>query len=579
VCEDCYEATGSTDPQFSQSRSLPSNQTGEPAVDLGSKNFNWSLPLVSLPGRAGLDLGLTLSYNSLVWVKQGNSYQFNADGSYPSPGFQLGFPRIQKPFNNGGAYMMVTPSGGRVALAWKGSTTYEATDGSYAQLKLLSGGWARVTTTDGTQYTFEPTSNGEKRCREVRDRNGNFISVYYDWAGRVGSAVDTLGRQVNFVYNGNGQLYRLTQDRSGSGHTDVLAQFEYSDFYMQPLFVNAAGSFVWPNGPHDTYVSMLSRVWLPDGETYHFEYTLYGQVWKITRQAPDGHVLGYQWYDQPSSPQTAHITQTECPRFTVRRDYAEYGVMQQNAEVSTFYATDVAGTVTQVTYPDGTVYKEFFDSGATEAWRKGLTIGSEVWSGGVPRKWTNISWTQTAGAGNPRVTQTVVEDAEGSRRKTTIEYNQGYSLPTHVREYGKVGGQEVELRLTTTTYNLDAAYLDRRIIGLPSEQSVTDSQTGRVVSKETYFYDWGDPHFSAQAPSVQYSDPALLVGRGNLAAVYHYNCPETGPATCQDAGAGRRHVGRPRRPVLAGLPEGRVGQRDAQVGARGRPRPVHRHLH
>ncbi len=38
-------------------------------MDLGSRNFNWSLPLLSLRGRAGLDLHLALTYNSLVWTK------------------------------------------------------------------------------------------------------------------------------------------------------------------------------------------------------------------------------------------------------------------------------------------------------------------------------------------------------------------------------------------------------------------------------------------------------------------------------------------------------------------------------
>src|SRR5215207_9994446 len=67
ICTDCYEPTGTTDPQFSTARDLPRNETGEPGEDLGSKNFNWSAPLVSLPGRAGHDLGLTLFFNSLVW--------------------------------------------------------------------------------------------------------------------------------------------------------------------------------------------------------------------------------------------------------------------------------------------------------------------------------------------------------------------------------------------------------------------------------------------------------------------------------------------------------------------------------
>jgi hypothetical protein len=47
------------------------NRVGESGEDLLSGNFNWSAPLIGLPGRAGMDFGLSLSYNSLVWLKVG----------------------------------------------------------------------------------------------------------------------------------------------------------------------------------------------------------------------------------------------------------------------------------------------------------------------------------------------------------------------------------------------------------------------------------------------------------------------------------------------------------------------------
>src|SRR5215203_5696157 len=85
---------GGSDPDFSTARIRPTNDTGEPGVDLGSRNFNWGLPLVSLPGRAGLDLNLGLYYNSLVWTKEGSAIRFNSDRGFPGPGpgFTLGLP-------------------------------------------------------------------------------------------------------------------------------------------------------------------------------------------------------------------------------------------------------------------------------------------------------------------------------------------------------------------------------------------------------------------------------------------------------------------------------------------------------
>ena len=66
------------DPNYSTPRTRPPNRTGEPGITLGSRNFNWSMPLVSLSGRSGLDLNLSLTYNSLVWTQENGMIKFNA---------------------------------------------------------------------------------------------------------------------------------------------------------------------------------------------------------------------------------------------------------------------------------------------------------------------------------------------------------------------------------------------------------------------------------------------------------------------------------------------------------------------
>src|SRR5207237_5206968 len=78
-------------------------------------NLYWVVTLLNLKGRAGLDLNLTLSYNSLVWTQENGYIQFNADSGFPAPGFKLGFPNVQQRFLNSDegvwAYMLVTASG------------------------------------------------------------------------------------------------------------------------------------------------------------------------------------------------------------------------------------------------------------------------------------------------------------------------------------------------------------------------------------------------------------------------------------------------------------------------------------
>src|SRR5207249_4116137 len=76
-------------------------------------------------------------------------------------------------------------------------------------------------------------------------------------------------------------------------------------------------------GPQNgSTIHALTKVTLADNSHYDFDYTSWGQVWKIRNYA-DGtndHLLNYRFYNLP---QDASIAQTECPRFTVRKDWAE----------------------------------------------------------------------------------------------------------------------------------------------------------------------------------------------------------------------------------------------------------------
>ena len=540
ICADCDPFSGgggatyypSGDPNFSGPRRRPINETGQPGVDLGSRNFNWSQPLLSLPGRAGLDLDLTLTYNSLVWTKDGSYIKFNADLGTPAPGFRLGLPVLQQRFLNSQtgiyAYMMVTPSGGRVELRQVGtSSIYESQDGSYTQLDVSNANALLVRTTDGTQFTFKPvTVNNEYRCTEIKDRNGNSIVADYNWTnGHLLTLTDTLGRTVTFVYNANSNLQAIRQTWWGGAHD--WATFEYGEVYVAPAF----GGGLLVNGPNNNYVTVLTRVNLHDGSYFTFNYNAaFAQVNRINHYAADTHLLAYTSYNVSSS-----TGQTECPRFTERRDWAENWNNQNEAVTSYSVAAD--GSWGQQTAPDGTVYKELF---ATSGWQAGLTTGTEFWSLGVKKKWTTTAWTQDNTAlsyqQNPRVTETNIYDSEGNRRRVTINYGAyaAYSLPYEVIEYA--GDGATMLRRTYTDYNLNGSYTSRRIIGLVSAIHVVDSATGSYVSKTTFDYDWGGEYLVAtpQTPtrhdSTNYG-AGFVSGRGNLSAVWRWDVTDINNGT------------------------------------------------
>jgi RHS repeat-associated protein len=523
-CADCDPQGGGggggyyppSDPNFSTARIQPRNETGEAGVDLGSRNFNWSIPLLSLPGRAGLDFSLTLSYNSLVWTKDGSYMKFNADLGSPAPGFRLGLPILQQRFLNSQtgiyAYMLITQSGSRVELRQVGSSNiYESQDSSYTQLDVSNPNAPLVRSTDGPQYTFTPVNiNSEYRCREIKDRNGNYISATYNTTnGHLLTITDTLQRLITFVYNGDGNLQAIRQTWATGTHD--WATFNYGQVWVAPAF----GSGLLVNGPNGNYTTVLTQVSLHDGSYFTFQYNApFAQVNRINHYAPDAHLLNYTSYNVSSAG-----GQTDCPRFTERRDWAES--WNNSNEALTSYAVAGDGSWAQQTTPNGTIYKEFF---ATLGWQTGLTTGTEVWSGGVKKKWTTIAWIQdNTGLSyqkNVRPYDTSIYDEAGNRRRTEISYSSfnlpnSTALPTEVKEYAADG--TTLLRRKTITYIDAQPYIDRRVLGLVREVIVYDGNNV-PQSKVWHDYDWFNDDYwvATPQPATQHDASGTAPGRGNL---------------------------------------------------------------
>lgn len=462
----------------------PLNRTGGGAVDLLSGNYSWSLPLVGLPGRAGLNLGLGLSYNSKVWAKDvaSSSIYFNADNGTPAPGFRLGFPTIQQRFYNpqtgGHSYLMITPGGERVELHQEGTTNvYYAADSS--NLRLIEyAGTMLLQPADGSQLTYGSFANGYQ-CTLIRDRNGNVMSVSHYAHGGINTITDTLGRNVVFNYDNNHNVISITQQRGAQTYT--WATFGYTTLPIQHTFTG-----VTVVGPQNgQLINVLSQVGLADGSYYKFDYTGMGQVSKISRYGADDNGLAYTAYDF-----TAETS--DCPRIQARKEWAIDWNNNAEAVVNFAYAPDRSwGTTTS---PDGTLYKEIF---ATTGWQRGLTTGTEIWNGGVKQKYTTTDWAQYQDAlgypHNPRVVGSHIYDEKGNHRRTTVDYypEADFSLPKEIKEYD--ANATSVLRRTYIDYNKNTAYTGQRLIGLTTLKQVFGKNplTGgeEQVSQVTYAYD------------------------------------------------------------------------------------------
>jgi YD repeat-containing protein len=539
----------------------PANQTGGGGENPLSRNYNWGIPLVGLPGRGGLDLGLSLSYNSLVWTKRGSSsISFDDDGGFPSPGFRLGFPVIQPLYYNAEvgkyAFMLITPDGGHTELRQVNtSALYEAADSSH--LLLDTAATMVLRTTDGTQLTFA-WKGSDYQCTEIKDRNGNYLTINYDTSGRIDTVVDTLNRTINFNYDSN-RLSTITQVWEGQSEPHVWASFAYENRTLQSNF---PGLSVTP--ANNSPIQVLRQVTLDDGSRYEFEHTAWGQVWKISNFAAGGQILNFRAYNLPGD----LPPHSDCPRFTERHDWAQNwnrsgpngssglpagaeqevltGVWTVPAAASWTMpdGSNQSGTLAQVTAADGTYNKIYFEgaAGTSTGWKRGLPSLVETYdSGNVRERQSVTAWTQDdTGLSyllNPRVTETNVYDPAGNRARTTITYQtvtvgDGTSckLPQDVTEFQ--ANATTPLRRTHTDYNSTSPYTSRRIIGLVSEQTLyqVDPNTlaETLMSKVGFNYDGSiqgndEP---VHHDNANYSQ-AFTIGRANLSSVKRFDVNNT----------------------------------------------------
>jgi YD repeat-containing protein len=458
----------------------------------------------------------------MVWTHSGPYIYFDEANGSPSPGFRLGFPTIQEKFFNArvgqNAYVLITPDGGHTEMRQVGtSSTYEAADSSYLQL-IDSGSSLLVRATDGTQLSYTYLNN-EWRCGQIKDRNGNYITVTYDWRGQITSVKDTLERVLTFNYDSNSNLLSITQTWTVNGQplNHPWATFGWGSVTMQSGFSGAATV----GAPNNTVIPVVNQVGLADGSRYNFDYNAKGQVTYVHRYTSDNIQRTYTAYDYESPA-------SDCPRISATRVYAVNwtGINGVPSEVMTQYSEPGDGSH-QIVSPDGAVYKEFYGTG----WQKGLTTATEIWSSSVKKKWTTTAWTQdNTGVSyqtNPRPTETNIYDADGNRRRSTVSYASftlpsgvSCNLPGDVSEYN--ADATTLYRRNHTGYLTSSAYLNQHIIGLVETTILYDDANGKLSEKH-YSYDTAG-HLENMPGSVNpvQHDASYNTGfstRGNLTIV------------------------------------------------------------
>jgi RHS repeat-associated protein len=563
--------TAGSQPMQSIDPTAGSASVGGFSYNLDSKNYNFMAPVMGLAGRAGLDLSLALSYNSNVWVRDAasNTVAFNADRGFPAPGWHIGFGAIQIHTNTTGVYsngvtgqssiIYIAPDGTRRDLAQIPNTTkYKTYDSSYivfdaaAQIMYFPNGTQAKYGSDGygnNGYSYDASNYDFQALPiEIKDRNGNFITIKYKTLNCgsnglktvIDYVTDTAGRRVDFNYQNN-RLTSISQPRSGPGWTQPhwYVYIDYDPVTIQTNF--SGGATTDPSTINGTVVYFPTRITYATGVNFRFSYTSYGQINNIEKWVPAitgqgvARKVARTWFDLPND---LYNFQIASPSFSNRYEWAENWNAGNAATYQ--YSYSYYNGVSNHEVIDPTYRK--FQLATTQPIGGGWLQSLSVWAQNAGN-WTKkdeATYTSDSNLSYPsnlRMTEIKKTANAGSGavvKRATISYLllDDMWLPQHKDEF--VNGTTTLYRRTTTSY---FSYPTRYILGLVKQTTVYNGSLAPLAGTVNHYDDsngWQDSygqtvsHFvNASGDGVIQHDDANygvgLIERGNLSRVEQYS--------------------------------------------------------
>lgn len=505
----------------------PGNAVGNPpgtspenGAGAGSGNFQFKAPVLALPGR-GINISLDLTYNSRLWNKAGNQINYDNDKGWPAPGFSLGFGKLLGMTIPTGC-MLVDADGTR--RSYTGSITFyswgtvgvmHTTDGSLIDYTYQTGTngvitYAQAKMPNGTtvNYGAYSQSGGGVFPTFIEDANGNYITITYlnNQGPRIQTVTDTLGRVINFHYDGNNLLTAMTAPGLGGG-TRTLIRLHYHQHTINPGF-----SGLTANVPN-YYPWVIDAVYYPGTNTgYWFNdsdsYSSYGMLAKVVEQRSMGFSASsltdmgsispgvITRKEEYSYPLTPNYSLTDAPTYTqMIETWLRDGINFDSATTAYETHPDDNPRLTITTLPNGTKSKQFAYN-APGQYNDGLVYRDELYvTDGQPLQ-VSVSYWQQGAYGTPRPYRIEKTDERGQVTATEFTYGSVYNQITDVRDYDY--GSTALVRSTRTTYQSNANYTGtcysygcygRHIFNLPLAVEVYASDNVTRVSRVEYQYD------------------------------------------------------------------------------------------
>ena len=253
----------------------PDQQIGSPPgsspdVGAGNGNFQFSAPVVSLSGR-GIDINLSLHYNSKLWNKNGNEMIYDADKGYPAPGWSLGFGKLVYVGKSGGCMLFGADGtrhsytgtvtdygiGGYTSVKFKGHSTDDSFIDYECQYNSISSSNGHLTGTaklpNGTKISYDGDSytNGQQTYpNRITDANGNYIQISYrlQRAPEISYITDTMGRVITFNYDASNRLISVSVPKLNGG-VRTAVRLHYKTITLSPGFATGITTNTATNTP------------------------------------------------------------------------------------------------------------------------------------------------------------------------------------------------------------------------------------------------------------------------------------------------------------------------------------------
>jgi YD repeat-containing protein len=480
----------------------------------GSQSYNYVVPILSLPGRAGMDLNLNLYYNSRVWDIDtvNGTATFNADRDFPSYGFRLDFGFLEYDVNND-QYILTERDGTKHALRNVGG--YNSSDGTYINFNSST---KVITYKNGTTVLYSPFPSDANLSRpiQIKDTNGNYISIVYaaGFDQHIQSITDTLGRVINFHYDGSNRLSYIDQNVAVST-VDPTGVHRYVTFAWGTKYGTGQAWYNFPsftvNAPDNvTPLNVLTGCTYANNTGYRFTYGDWGIINKIENLNNNTSAPVTRSYVSYNYPLASAGAQTDAPAYTTETMSPDG--LDTNTSVWTYTASKAGtGVVTsmQVVDPVGSITVTNLDPAT------GLlsSLQREDSSGKILQT-NSYVWTTSGGANVPSSITSTLND---TGQQSSVQYS-NYDTFGNAGDIKELDFGGTLLRETVTTY-APTPFTTQHILNLPT-QILIKNGAGTTIARTDVSYD--DPNsISINITDAASHDNSLTV-HGNLSSITRY---------------------------------------------------------